>query len=248
MSRDIQLIALMSFLVTGADLESSKLTFVCLSGSSLVRIEVTGLDQNFSAVDAGVPVVLRGLCFRDVGYGLQATFGSRGSFVVEDPCNLAEKWASVELLENLPLRLACGAAAQAISVGVLVVCCIFVYFEVSFVLAVLLGWFACRRVALPGVILILVLLFGCCFQGGIADLRGRAEQIVAGEKGYFKLSNVALQSVPVKYGACYYSACGQRVGNGSRLCLRELDEDGCGTVTAGRGNEVNCVCVCVLSN
>ena len=164
MSRDIQLIALMSFLVTGADLESSKLTFVCLSGSSLVRIEVTGLDQNFSAVDAGVPVVLRGLCFRDVGYGLQATFGSRGSFVVEDPCNLAEKWASVELLENLPLRLACGAAAQAISVSVLVVCCIFVYFEVSFVLAVLLGWFACRRVALLGVIFILVFFLVVVFK------------------------------------------------------------------------------------
>ena len=66
------------------------------------------------------------------------------------------------------------------------------------------------------------------FPGGIADLRGRAEQIVAGEKGYFKLSNVVLQNVPVKYGACYYYACGQRVGTRSRLCLRELDEDGRG--------------------
>ncbi len=64
--------------------------------------------------------------------------------------------------------------------------------------------------------------------GGIADLRGRAEQIVAGEKGYFKLSSVVLQNVPVKYGACYYYACGEQVGTRRRLRLRELDEDGRG--------------------
>ena len=88
-----------------------------------MRIEVTGLDQNFAAVDAGAAVVLKGLSFRDVGYGLQATFGSRGFFEMDDPCNLAEKWAAVELLENLPMRLSCGAAAQAISVCVSVMCC-----------------------------------------------------------------------------------------------------------------------------
>ena len=88
-----------------------------------MRIEVTGLDQNFAAVDAGAAVVLKGLGFRDVGYGLQATFGSRGFFEVDDPCNLAEKWAAVELLENLPMRLSCGAVAQAISVCVSVMCC-----------------------------------------------------------------------------------------------------------------------------
>ena len=59
-------------------------------------------------------------------------------------------------------------------------------------------------------------------------MRGRAEQIVAGEKGYFKLSSVVLQNVPVKYGACYYYACGEQVGTRGRLCLRELDEDGRG--------------------
>ena len=117
------MIGLVWFSVTGADLETSKLTFACLSGSSLVRIEVTGLDQNFASVDAGAAVVLKGLGFRDVGYGLQATFGSRGFFELDDPCNLAEKWAAVELLENLPMRLSCGAVAQAISVCVSVMCC-----------------------------------------------------------------------------------------------------------------------------
>ena len=84
--------------------------------------------------------------------------------------------------------------------------------------------------------------FVCCFSGGIADLRGRAEQIVPGEKGYFKLSNVVLQNVPVKYGACYYHACGQRVGTRSRVCLRELDEDGRGIVTPGQGHDADCAC------
>ena len=65
----------------------------------------------------------------------------------------------------------------------------------------------------------------CFSRGGIADLRRRAEQLVAGEQGYFKLCGVVLQSVPVKYGACYYYACGQKVGIRNRLCLRELDED-----------------------
>ncbi len=85
-----------------------------------MRIEVTGLDQNFAGVDAGAAVVLKGLSFRDVGYGLQATFGSRGFFDMDDPCNLAEKWEGVEVLDILPMRLSCGAAAQAISVCVLV--------------------------------------------------------------------------------------------------------------------------------
>ena len=67
----------MSFRTTGADLESSKLTFACLSGFSLVRIEVTGLDQNFASVDVGAAVVIKGLSFRDVGYGLRAAIGSR---------------------------------------------------------------------------------------------------------------------------------------------------------------------------
>ena len=97
-----------------------------------MRIEVTGLDQNFAAVDAGAAVVLKGLSFREVGYGLQATFGSRGFFEMDDPCNLAEKWAAVELLENLPMRLSCGAAAQAISVCIPVMC--FTLFFLKFAL------------------------------------------------------------------------------------------------------------------
>ena len=110
----------MSFRTTGADLESSKLTFARLSGFSLVRIEVTGLDQNFASVDVGAAVVIKGLSFRDVGYGLRAAIGSRVFFEIDDPCNLAEKWEGVDVLENLPLRLGCGAAAQAISVRILV--------------------------------------------------------------------------------------------------------------------------------
>ena len=63
----------------------------------------------------------KGLSFRDVGYGLQATIGSRVFFELDDPCNPAEKWEGVDVLENLPMRLACGAAAQAISVRILVI-------------------------------------------------------------------------------------------------------------------------------
>ena len=104
-------------------------------------------------------------------------------------------------------------------------------------LALLNAWFVFCCVASFGVILTLFFFFFvCCFPGGIADLRGRAEQIVAGEKGYFKLSNVVLQNVPVKYGACYYYACGQRVGTRSRLCLRELGEDGRGISNGWTGS------------
>ena len=85
-----------------------------------MRIEVTGLDQNFASVDVGAAVVLKGLSFRDVGYGLRATIGSQGFFEIDDPFNLAEKREGVDVLENLPLRLACCAAAQAIAVRVLV--------------------------------------------------------------------------------------------------------------------------------
>ena len=74
----------MSFRITGANLESSKLTFACVSGFSLVRIEVTGLDQNFASVDVGAAVVLKGLSFRDVGYGVRATIGSRVFFEIDD--------------------------------------------------------------------------------------------------------------------------------------------------------------------
>ena len=100
----------MSFRTTGADLESSKLTFACLSGFSLVRIEVTGLDQNFASVDVGAAVVLKGLSFRDVGYGLRATIRSRGSFEIDDPCNLAVKWEGVMFWKNTSAArvLRCG--------------------------------------------------------------------------------------------------------------------------------------------
>ena len=73
----------MSFPIKGAYLESSRLTFACVSGFSLVRIEVTGLDQNFASVDVGA-VVLKGLSFRDVGCGLRATIGSRVFFEIDD--------------------------------------------------------------------------------------------------------------------------------------------------------------------
>ena len=95
-------------------------------------------------------------------------------------------------------------------------------------LAVPKRWLVFGCVAAFGKFLTMALLLLLLFPGGIADLRGRAEQIVAGEKGYFKLSSVVLQNVPVKYGACYYYACGEQVGTRSRLCLRELDEDGRG--------------------
>ncbi len=90
----------MSFRTAGAYLESSKLTFACVSGFSFVRIEVTCLDQNFASVDVGMAVVLKGLSFRDVGYGLRATIRSRGSFEIDDPCNLAVKWEGGDVLEK----------------------------------------------------------------------------------------------------------------------------------------------------
>ena len=97
----------MSFRTAGAYLESSKLTFACVSGFSFVRIEVTCLDQNFASVDVGTAVVLKGLSFRDVGYGLRATIRSRGSFEIDDPCNLAVKWEGVTFWK----KCLCGSRA-----------------------------------------------------------------------------------------------------------------------------------------
>ena len=79
-----------------------------------VLLEVTGLDQDFDALAGGTPVVLRGLSFRDTGYGVRATFGSRSFHDVADPCNLAQKWESVEHRDNIPKVLSCGAAATAV--------------------------------------------------------------------------------------------------------------------------------------
>ncbi len=39
------------------------------------------------------------------------------------------------------------------------------------------------------------------------------------------MSSLVLQNVPVRYAASYYHACGKKVGAGSRMCLKELDED-----------------------
>ena len=72
-----------------------------------MRIEVTCLDQNFASVDVGMAVVLKGLSFRDVGYGLRATIRSRGSFEIDDPCNLAVKWEGGDVLE----KYLCGSRA-----------------------------------------------------------------------------------------------------------------------------------------
>ena len=135
----------MSFRTAGAYLESSKLTFACVSGFSFVRIEVTCLDQNFASVDVGMAVVLKGLSFRDVGYGLRATIRSRGSFEIDDPCNLAVKWEGGDVLENLPLRLACCAAAQAISVRILVMIFSLLFSEYALCKLCSRGWlvFSC---------------------------------------------------------------------------------------------------------
>ena len=78
-------------------------------------------------------VVLKGLSFRDVGYGLRATIRSRGSFEIDDPCNLAVKWEGGDALEKIPLRLACCAAAQAISVRILVIFFSLLFYKVCFV-------------------------------------------------------------------------------------------------------------------
>ena len=83
-----------------------------------MRIEVTGLDQNFVSVEVGEALVLKGLSIRDTGYGLRATLGSRSFFESVDPCNLAQKWESVEHVDNLPKVLMCGAAAHAISISI----------------------------------------------------------------------------------------------------------------------------------
>ena len=94
------------------------LSFACLGRSSWVRIEVTGLDQNFVSVEVGEALVLKGLSIRDTGYGLRATLGSRSFFESVDPCNLAQKWESVEDMDTLPKVLMCGAAAHAISISI----------------------------------------------------------------------------------------------------------------------------------
>ena len=65
------------------------------------------LDQNFASVDVGMAVVLKGLSFRDVGYGLRATIRSRGSFEMDDPCNLAVKWEGVMFWK----KYLCGSRA-----------------------------------------------------------------------------------------------------------------------------------------
>ena len=81
--------------------------------------EVTGLDQNLASVDGGTVLVLRGLSFRDTGYGLRATFGSRGFYELVDPCNLAQKWERVARVEDVPKVLVCGAAATSVGVSAL---------------------------------------------------------------------------------------------------------------------------------
>ena len=84
-----------------------------------MQIEATGLDQDFAEVDAGEALVLRGFSLRDSnGYGLRATLGSRSWFEVSDPCHLVQKWELVELKDNIPKVLMCGAAAQAISMSI----------------------------------------------------------------------------------------------------------------------------------
>ena len=84
-----------------------------------MQIEASGLDQDFGEVDAGEALVLRGFSLRDSnGYGLSATLGSRSWFEVLDPCDLVQKWELVEVKDDIPKVLKCGAAAQAISMSI----------------------------------------------------------------------------------------------------------------------------------
>ena len=83
-----------------------------------MQIEATGLDQDFSEVDAGEALVLRGFSLRDTGYGLRATLGSRSWFEVLDPCHLVRQWELVQSKDDIPKVLKCGAAAQAISMSI----------------------------------------------------------------------------------------------------------------------------------
>ena len=84
-----------------------------------MQIEASGLDQDFGEVDAGEALVLRGFSLRDSnGYGLSATLGSRSWFEVLDPCDLVQKWELVEVKDDIPKVLMCGAAAQAISMSI----------------------------------------------------------------------------------------------------------------------------------
>ena len=84
-----------------------------------VLLEVTGLDQDFKALAGGTPLVLRGLSFRDTGYGVRATFGSRSFYEAADPFNLAQKWELVQNLDSLPKVLSCGAVSTAVGVSAL---------------------------------------------------------------------------------------------------------------------------------
>jgi len=91
--------------------------FACLSGDTWALFEATGLDQDFGSFDGGTPVVLRGLSFRDTGYGVRATFGSRSFHELIDPFNLAQKWELVEHRDTLPKLLVCGAVATPVGVS-----------------------------------------------------------------------------------------------------------------------------------
>ena len=84
-----------------------------------MQFEVTGLDQDLASLDGGTVLVLRGLSFRDTGYGVRATFGSRSFYEVADPCNLAQKWELVDHRDNLPKVLVCGAVATSVGVSAL---------------------------------------------------------------------------------------------------------------------------------
>ena len=84
-----------------------------------MQFEVTGLDQDFASLDGGTVLVLRGLSFRDTGYGVRATFGSRSFYSLVDPCNLALKWEEVGHRDTLPKVLVCGTAATSVGVSAL---------------------------------------------------------------------------------------------------------------------------------
>ena len=87
------------------------MVFAAYNCDHWVLLEVTGLDQDFSDLDGGTPVVLRGLSLRDSGYGVRATFGSRGFHEVFDPLELSQKWELVGRRDDIPKVLTCGVAA-----------------------------------------------------------------------------------------------------------------------------------------
>lgn len=90
-----------------------------------MQFEVTGLDQDFASLDGGTVLVLRGLSFRDTGYGVRATFGSRSFYSLVDPCNLAQKWEEVVHRDLLPKVLVCGTAATIVGVSALMLLYVF---------------------------------------------------------------------------------------------------------------------------